>query len=113
LFRSAALLGHRLFRGRTLVLIALRIVILFPGIALQPRLDLGLELGELGVEPVAVLGPDLGAQGLVAAGEAQALDGATLELTFEPQRAFHGDLPVAEVGGVEPFALRRVLRWPE
>ena len=58
-------------------------------------------------------GVDLGAQRLVASGKPQGLDAFVRELAFQSQRALDGDLPVAEVLGVEPFRLGGFLRLAE
>ena len=58
-------------------------------------------------------GVDLGSQRLVTRRKAQGLDAFVRELAFQAQRALDGDLPVAEVLGVEPFRLGGFLRLAE
>ena len=105
----AALGGHGLSGGWGFAVIAavavFAVVVFVLILAFQPRLDGQLALGELGIERLAVGGVDLGAQRLVTGGKTQGFDAFVRKLAFQSQRALDGDLPVAEVLGVEPFRL--------
>ena len=50
-------------------------------------------------------GVDFSAQRFVAGGKTQRLNALVGKLAFQAQRALYGDLPIAEVLGVEPFGL--------
>ena len=72
---------------------------------------LGIAQGMRPVDMLADPATRVQAQRLVAGGKAQAFDGVALELAFQSQRAFNGDLPVAEVGVVKPLAFGHRLRF--
>ncbi|BAP88824.1 probable ABC transporter permease protein [Burkholderiales bacterium GJ-E10] len=101
--RGNTLAGGEGLAGIVAVFVVFAVVGIFV-LALEPGLDGGFALGELGVERLAMGGVDLGAQLLIPRGKAQGLDAFVRELAFQAQRALDSDLPVAEVCVVEPFA---------